>query len=278
VNPRISVVVPAYNNADYLDTTLRSILDQTYQDFELIVADHSSSDDSLAIARRYEDDPRVTVVETEAGGGARRNWNRVSDLATGETIKLVCGDDVIYPTMLAEQLHAYDEGGQDVVLVASQRDLVDARGAVFVKARGLGSLDGKVDGKVALRASVRSGGNIFGEPACVLLRRETLTAVGGWQDLRYYIDAGSYAPILARGAMVALRSPLAAFRVSSTQWSVHLMRQQAQEAAQFHRIARELAPELISARDVSLGDFRARILAIQRRLAYVALGKRMRPE
>lgn len=277
MSPRVSVVVPAYNNGDYVEQTLRSVLDQTYTDFELVVADHASQDDTWDRIQPFAQDPRVRLERTEAGGGARRNWNRVSELARGELIKLVCGDDLLRPTMLAEQVAALDAAGDDAVMVASQRDLVDARGDVFLRGRGLDALDGVVPGADALRATVRSGTNIFGEPACVLLRTDALRAAGWWQDLRYYIDAGSYAPVMVTGDVVALRRPLAAFRVSASQWSVRLMKAQAEEAAEFHRLAQRLAPAEISDSDVRRGDRMAKLVALQRRAAYMALGKRMRP-
>lgn len=280
MTPRVSVVVPAYNNADYIAETLRSILAQTYADFELIVADHSSQDGTWDVVNEFASDPRVRIVRTEAGGGAFRNWNRVSQLASGEFIKLVCGDDLIHPTMLERQLDVITAGdGQDapVALVASQRNLIDARGEIFLRSRGLGRLHGLVDGRHALRATVRSGGNIFGEPACVLLRRSVLEAAGWWQDMGFYIDAGSYASVLIRGDAYALRESLASFRLSSQQWSVRLAKRQAQEAARFHQAARELAPNVITPSDVRLGNLRAKMVALQRRAAYVALGKRMQP-
>ena len=277
MSPRVSVVVPAYNNGDYIAATMRSVLDQTFDDFELVVADHSSTDDTWEQLQAFADDPRVRLVRTEAGGGARRNWNRVSELARGELIKLVCGDDLVHPTRLARQVAAIDAAGPGAVLVASQRDLVDARGDVFVRARGLGDLDGVVDGAEALRATVRSGTNLFGEPACVLMRTNALRRAGWWQDLRYYIDAGSYAHVMVQGQVVALRESLASFRVSASQWSVRLMQQQAEEAAEFHRLARELAPATITEQDVRRGDRLAKVVALQRRAAYVVLGRRMRP-
>lgn len=275
MNPRVSVVVPAYNNGDFLAQTIQSILGQTYEDFELVISDHSSTDDTWQVMQQFAADPRVRLERTDAGGGARRNWNRVSQLAAGEFVKLVCGDDLIAPTMLAEQVAAMDAAGPRAVMVASQRDLVDARGETFVRSRGLGRMDGVVDGARALRATVRAGGNLFGEPACVLLRRDALEAAGWWQDLHYYIDAGSYAHVMVQGDVVALRRSLASFRVSAAQWSVRLMRSQAAEAAEFHRMARSLAPDTISAADVRLGDVRAQVVALQRRMAYLVLGRRM---
>ncbi|SDD82008.1 Glycosyl transferase family 2 [Sanguibacter gelidistatuariae] len=280
MTPRVSVVVPSYNNVDFIAETMRSILAQTFTEFELVVADHSSTDGTWEALEEFRGDSRVRLVRTPAGGGAPANWNRVSRLATGDFVKLVCGDDLIHPTMLERQLAAVEalgERGADIVLVASQRDLVDARGKVFVRGRGLGRLSGVVDGQKALRATVRSGGNLFGEPACVLIRRSALEAVGWWQDLGYYLDVGSYARVIVHGDIIALREPLASFRVSAQQWSVRLLRQQAREAADFHASARDLAPSAISGADVRLGNVRAKILALQRRVAYALLGDRMRP-
>ncbi|NKX93595.1 glycosyltransferase family 2 protein [Sanguibacter hominis ATCC BAA-789] len=278
MNPRVSIVVPAYNNGAVIAETLSSILAQTWQDLDIVVADHASTDDTLSVIQRFAaTDERIRVFSTPAGGGALRNWNRVTELAQGELIKLVCGDDVLYPTIVEEQVAEFDKAsaeGRPVVLVASQRDLIDTTGSTFVRARGLGALDGRTDGKVALRATVRAGGNLFGEPACVLLRRETLVAAGGWHDLRYYLDLGGYAGVLAAGDMIALRRPLAAFRVGGGQWSVRLAGQQAADAARFHRIAQGLAPDVITDTDVRMGDWRAKILALQRRAAYGFLSAR----
>lgn len=163
-------------------------------------------------------------------------------------------------------------------MVASRRDLVDANGDVFLKARGLNGLRARTSGAKALRATVRSGGNLFGEPACVLLRRRALESAGWWNDtVPYYIDAGTYAGVLVQGDFVPVPASLAAFRVSASQWSVRLMREQSKQAASFHRAAQGLAPGVIGAGDVRLGNTRAQIVAWQRRLAYTVLGRRMSP-
>lgn len=278
MSPRVSVVVPAFNNASYIAATVDSILAQTYTDYELLIADHSSTDGTWEILQAYADDPRVRLQRTMAGGGAKRNWNAVSQASTGEMLKLVCGDDLIRPTMLAEQVAAFDAGGSDVVLVASRRDLVDANGKVFVRARGLAGMKTRRSGAQALRKTVLSGGNVFGEPACVLLRRDALVRAGWWDDAEpYYIDAGTYARVLIQGDFIPVDKSLAAFRVSASQWSVQLMREQARQAAAFHKTARSLAPTEISAWDVRRGDVLAQLAAVRRRLAYVLLGKRMNP-
>ncbi|OUD80777.1 Hyaluronan synthase [Clavibacter michiganensis subsp. michiganensis] len=69
VPPRVSIVIPAYNNADYLAETVDSVLAQTFTDFEVVIADHSSTDGTWDVMQRYADEPRVRLLRTEAGGG-----------------------------------------------------------------------------------------------------------------------------------------------------------------------------------------------------------------
>ena len=163
-------------------------------------------------------------------------------------------------------------------MVASARDIVDASGRVVVRGHGLGGLSGRVPGREAVRRSVLRGANIFGEPCCVLLRRSVLEAVGGWHgDPGYLIDQSTYCRVLLHGDLAVAPGTLAAFRLSSTQWSVDLAREQARSAAELHRQVAELAPGLLSSRDIRVGNARARVRAFQRRLVYLYLGRRLQP-
>lgn len=281
MTPRVSVVVPAYNNAPFIEATVDSVLAQTYADFELVVADHSSTDSTWDRLQRYAADPRVRLLQTPAGGGAERNWNRVTDEATGELVKLVCGDDLLYPELLARQVSAFDAAdaaGDGVAMVASPRDIVDAAGRPVVRNLGLGRLTGRVPGRQALRRSVLAGANIFGEPCCVLLRRRVLTVIGGWHGTPgFLIDQATYCRALLQGDLVATPGPLAAFRISAGQWSVRLAAEQARSAAEMHRQLAEMSPGLLSVADVRRGNAMATLRAAQRRLVYLYLGRRMRP-
>lgn len=279
---RVSVVVPSYNNAAFIEQTIESILGQTFTDFELVIADHSSTDGTWDRLQRFAADPRVRLMRTPPGGGAPANWTAVTAAATAPLIKLVCGDDVLYPTALAEQVAAFDQHPQ-AVLVAARRDVVDADGHVLFAARGLPGMDGLLPGPLALRRTVRAGTNVFGEPMCVLMKRETLAGAGGWDDRwPYLIDQASYAQVLRHGPMVSLPTPLAAFRVSDHQWSVGLARRQAAHARAFHRTIAQELPEWISRWDRMIGDIRATALAVARRGVYFWLdrrrGKGRRPE
>ncbi|MGH8053008.1 MAG: glycosyltransferase family 2 protein [Stenotrophomonas sp.] len=274
--PRVSVVIPAYNNARDIDAAINSVLAQDYEDFELVVADHASVDGTGALLERYRDVPKVRVLPpTPAGGGALANWNRVSEHARGELLKLVCGDDLIAPDALRRQVGAFD-AHPDVVLVAARRNLIDANGKQLMAARGLGGLSGCVDGRVAAKASILAGTNIFGEPGCVMLRRELLVAEGGWDSrFPYLIDQATYSRVMVHGNVVALPEVLASFRISAGQWSVRLTKQQSQQATAFHEDFAASHPGLLSAAELRRGNRRARWMAHVRRFAYMWLRRRM---
>jgi len=276
--PRVSVVVPSYNNADFIEATMDSILGQTFEDFELVVADHSSQDGTWERLQPYRTDPRVRLLRTSAGGGAPRNWEQVTAAARGELVKLVCGDDLLYPGCLRQQVEAMD-ASESVVLVAARRDLIDARGAIVITARGLAGLTGRVPGRVAARHTVVAGSNIFGEPACVLIRRAALERAGGWDGRHpFVIDEATYVNVLLHGDFLGIDQPLAAFRLSSSQWSVHLAREQSGQVIGFHHRLAQDEPGLLSRMDLLRGDAMARGMAYVRRLAYVWVGRRMHAE
>lgn len=273
---RVSIVVPAFNNADYIESTMRSILTQSHPHLEILVADHGSTDDTWRLLQQYSNDSRVTLLKTEPGGGALANWNRVSQAASGDYIKLVCGDDLIYPDSVAKQVRALSTN-PGAVLAASERDIVDANGRRIIDHRGLAGLRGLVSGCEAIRRTVTSGTNIFGEPGCVLIRREVLQRVGWWDaSYPYLIDEATFTRVLLEGDFVAVPGSGAAFRMSGGQWSVRLAKHQSEQAVSFHRRLRSEHPEIVSRLDLFRGNLAARVMAITRRVAYVLLAGRMR--
>ncbi|MBE4719489.1 glycosyltransferase family A protein [Pseudarthrobacter sp. AB1] len=276
MTPKVSIVIPAYNNVQYIAETLDSVLNQSYDDYEVVIADHSSVDGTMEVIDRYRGHPKLRILTpTLAGGGAQANWNRVSSEARGTYVKLVCGDDLIAPTAVAEQVAAF-EAHRSAVLVASQRDLVDSSGVVFVKNRGLQGISGLVTGAKAVRATVVAGSNIFGEPACVMYRKDLLQAEGGWDNTHpFLIDEATYARICFHGDVVAIRRSLATFRISASQWSVRLAKQQSDQAIAFHAEIARNHPGLLSHFDLLVGNAKAVAMSYARRLAYIRLRKRM---
>ena len=92
--PTVSVVVPNYNHARFLPKRIESILRQTFQDFELILLDDASTDESRTILRSYASDPRVTIDFNEINSGSTfKQWNKGVGMARGEYVWIAESDD-----------------------------------------------------------------------------------------------------------------------------------------------------------------------------------------
>src|SRR3954468_11417826 len=105
--PLVSVMIPSYNHAPYLPAAIESVLAQTLEDFELIIGDDGSIDDSLDIARRYaEADPRIRVLTHAAEGhrGIGATGNLMRPTARGRYWFGLPSDDVLYPDTLEREV------------------------------------------------------------------------------------------------------------------------------------------------------------------------------
>lgn len=102
----VSVIAPNYNHAPFLKQRIDSILEQTYQDFELILLDDCSTDNSRDIMEQYRCNPHVShiVYNTVNGGSAFRQWKKGIDLAKGEWVWIAESDDWAEPSFLKEML------------------------------------------------------------------------------------------------------------------------------------------------------------------------------
>lgn len=114
--PEISVVVPVYNVRDYLRKNIESILAQTFTDYELILVNDGSKDDSLSILREYEQkDDRITVID-KPNGGLSDARNAGMAIASGKYIQFIDSDDFVEPQLLEKCWCKLEETGADMVI------------------------------------------------------------------------------------------------------------------------------------------------------------------
>ena len=108
--PKVSVIVPNYNHANYLQQRIDSILNQTYQDFELILLDDCSTDNSRELLSEYANHPKVTycIFNKENSGSTFKQWNKGIELAQGEYIWIAESDDWAEPEFLTTLVHLLD--------------------------------------------------------------------------------------------------------------------------------------------------------------------------
>src|SRR5690349_11312422 len=106
VAPKVSVIVPIFNQAPFIRETVESVLNQDYQNVELVLSDDGSTDGTTAILRSYaqREPDRVRLVLSEQNTGIAGAFNRGLDAHTGEFIAWLGGDDTMLPGKLSRQV------------------------------------------------------------------------------------------------------------------------------------------------------------------------------
>lgn len=124
--PKVSIIVPNYNHAKYLPHRLDSVTCQTFQDFELILLDDCSTDNSIEILTEYSVNPKVShfVVNEKNSGNAFVQWNRGIKLATGKYVWIAESDDYCEITFLEEMVKVL-EGNKNAGLAVCQSNVVN---------------------------------------------------------------------------------------------------------------------------------------------------------
>ncbi|MCW2313662.1 glycosyltransferase family 2 protein [Rhodoferax antarcticus] len=220
-SPLVSVCIPTFRGAETIGETIELVLAQTLSDFELIVIDDGSTDSTSAIVAQFSD-PRLRYLRNEHNLGPEGNWNRCLEQARGKYFKLLPHDDLLYPECLARQVEAFEaDFDEHIALAFSARNVIGPRGKVLTRRGYPGALDGRIASNDILRVCVRRGTNLIGEPGAVLMRKSLADRVGNFDGTNpYVIDLDYWFRLLAHGAAWYNSEPLAAFRVSSQQWSV----------------------------------------------------------
>ncbi len=129
--PHVTVVLPVYNSAATLERAIRSVLDQTFPSFELLVVDDGSTDGSLAVARGMAStDGRIVVFALPQNVGKARAMNHAATIARGAWLAVLDADDRYLPARLATLVEAGEAHGVELV-ADNQLHSDDATGKVF---------------------------------------------------------------------------------------------------------------------------------------------------
>jgi glycosyltransferase involved in cell wall biosynthesis len=129
--PRLSVGLPVYNSAAYVAESIDAILGQTFEDFELVISDNASTDDTGEICRRYvKEDPRIRYFRQPRNLGLAPNHNFCVEQAEGELFKWAAGDD-LYARDLLEKCVAALDADPRVVLAHSWTAMIDSDGNFY---------------------------------------------------------------------------------------------------------------------------------------------------
>lgn len=229
--PLVSVCIPVYNCEAFIEAAIRSVLAQTFQDFEIVVVDNASPDRTVEVVSGIKD-CRIRLIRNETNLGPCKNWNISMEQARGKYIKMVGADDILYKDCLAEKV-AILEGDREnkIAMVCTRRDIIDAAGQVMLRDRGWPAQSSalRLSGREAIRKMARAGRNLLGEPVCVFFRRSDALDLGGfnpeiYRTLPFCLDWDLWCRLLQRGDLAVCGNTLCAFRVNAGSESLTLVK------------------------------------------------------
>ena len=219
--PAVSILVPVYNREKLIVPCIRSALDQTLRNIEIVVVDNCSTDKTFEVCEQLaQADPRLRVYRNETNLGPVRNWMRCAELARGRLGRILFSDDLMLPSALETSVPYLDDPEVGFVVTAATVGAEPGDGRVWYT---WGNQNGKIASSVYLRAMMADGGQLPVSPCSSLyrladIRRHLVLEIpspashdfaghGAGPDLLLSLVTASAYP-----AVVHLREPLAFFR------------------------------------------------------------------
>lgn len=267
-SPKLSVCIPVYNGQKFIKETIDSVLSQSFKDFEIVVVDNQSTDNTRSIVKSYSD-PRVKLFVNETNIGMIPNWNKAMEHATGKYLKILPADDFIYPGCLEKQIKIMDaDTGEKIAMVGGRRNIIDETGKILFN-RGFSKTECEVSGFAAINKNVRSGGNIIGEGGAIMFRRSVLTKTGNFNSPIFYVlDLDLWYKILLHGNYHALPDTVSSFRVSNSSASVHVVKKQREDMSNFINKIYLNKEYQLSWLSLKIGLFKAFLLTEAKKILY----------
>jgi glycosyltransferase involved in cell wall biosynthesis len=229
--PLVSICIPTYNGDKYLHDALKSIVDQTYSNIEVIISDDQSKDSTLKIVQVFKANNHFPVHifhHTPSSIGA--NWNNCMKNANGEYIKFLFQDDVLFPRCIEIMVKAF-QLHPNVGLVASQRDFLvegDNKEEFEQWIKTYENLHSKFDTSNELTILnndifkedyfLKPPFNKIGEPTTVMFKRNLIKDLGYYsEEMQQKLDYAYFYRILKHYPIAIINQALVYFRLHDQQ-------------------------------------------------------------
>ena len=214
--PKVSVCIPTYNYADYLPFAIESVLHQSFTDFELIIQDDCSSDNTAEVVERYLSDRRLIFETNERNLALAGNWNLCLSKARGQYIKFIFADDLLAsPDCLAKMVSVLDRD-RSVSLVSSARNIIDSQSRLVHVLSDFGRGSFTADGHKIISYCLLRLTNFIGEPSGVMFRRAD-SGRGFSPRYAHALDVEFWFHLLESGRFVFIDETLTSYRVHPRQ-------------------------------------------------------------
>mgnify|MGYP000315360914 CR=1 FL=1 len=221
ISPKVSVCIPTFNGESYIRDAINSVLQQKYQNFEVVIVDNCSTDRTETLVEElYSQTEKIRFFKNEQNIGLAGNLNKCLEYARGEYIKYLCVDDMLLPDCLEKMVAALNEHST-VCLVCGGRISIDEAGRPFGLRRYSARKEVVKGPEVITRCLF--GGNFIGEPTAVMFRKWDLHAQFR-EDLPQLMDMEMWFRLLENGDLFNIETPLCSIRFHELQMTQYNIR------------------------------------------------------
>ena len=170
-NPKVSVIIPNYNHEMYLAERIQSVLNQSYKDYEVIILDDVSKDNSREVIEKFRSNPHVShiVYNTENSGSTFKQWAKGFSLAKGKLIWIAESDDSCSPELLRKLVNEFEKD-KELVLAYSLSMFIDEHGNQHKPANNV-KRTVHLDGKDYIQRYMEFGNHIK-NASCALFKKD----------------------------------------------------------------------------------------------------------
>ena len=205
-NIKVSIITPSFNQGQFIEETILSVLNQTYENIQFIIVDGGSTDHTMNVINRYRD--KIDIIINENDNGQSDAINKGFKLAEGTLVGWLNSDDILYPNCVQKIVELYYENQDGAIFYNSTNNLIDVKSKIYrlysIKIKNKNTL-------LNVNYSVIQQGSFY--------NREYVKKVGYLDCSLYYcMDLDLWLRLLNHGKIYYLEddSPTSAFRIHST--------------------------------------------------------------
>ena len=179
--PKVSIIIPVYNGSKFIEQAIQTALAQDYKNFELVVLDNASTDNTFELASKYKTDSRLKLFKNDSNVGMFRNFNKAFSLSAGEYIKFMCVDDFLEPDAISKMAACFEED-EKVSLVRMYSKNIDSEGKVLDNEKII--YRGKISGNfIIFKSCLIMTNHYCATPSHMMYRRNLFEKTGTFEEI-----------------------------------------------------------------------------------------------
>lgn len=220
--PLVSILIPAYNQVGYLEKALKSALNQTYTNIEIIICDDSTNDGVEKLVKHYMQSYKNIKYYNNNGPLGQKgalNMQKCFDLSNGEYINYLMHDDLFHPNKIQIMLKCFFNN-KDISIVTSHKRFINENDAFLSDTKPFIEKNCKINGQKLGLLMLDNMINIVGEPTTAMFRRKDVDEkILGYKDrmIRGFGDIAIWLKLLTKGDLIYIKEPLSYFRIHGEQ-------------------------------------------------------------